>query len=299
MPPRATLLTSRVIQEKEDYPPGDHAFLVPHECIRRDLRRGEYALARADAAKDPWKVYAFARWYSGYYCPALHAHHDAEEEIFIPFYSDLGEGDVHMGREYTHKRLLELMDSVLELAKEACALADEAKAAGGEAGKAKLSAKFDEVKARFTEMADYTRDHLDEEERFWPPIIERHGEDELNKAIAKLVATDLAKKGDAYLAFKAFGGGLMDAISPACGYAHGAVPPSLPCAENLAPWAKEDFADKFYATMAFVPRIFIFPSWRREYVTKWRTMIESVGGDVNVLQIESLKEPESSWCSVM
>lgn len=120
------------------------------------------------------------------------------------------------------------------------------------------------------------------------------------QVVQKIINEDLAKKGPEYVAFKAFAGALCDAAGPLnLGFAPGKYPPSLPGAKVMGPWCSEATVNAFVANVPFVPRTFIFPGWHREYVYKWKTMIESVAGDKNVLEITTLEDAASSWCTIL
>ena len=61
------------------------------------------------------------------------------------------------------------------------------------------------------------------------------------------------------------------------------------CALDLDPWCSESFIEKFYKDKPWFARYFVFPSWVKEYKTKWKFMIESVAGDVDVVKLDITK----------
>ncbi|CEM14938.1 unnamed protein product [Vitrella brassicaformis CCMP3155] len=74
-------LTSRVIKEVNDF--ADLSFLVPHEALRREMRRAEELLPYLKLGHD-WRIERFFKWWRLYFYPFLHGHHDNEEIYFFP-----------------------------------------------------------------------------------------------------------------------------------------------------------------------------------------------------------------------
>ena len=84
-------LTSTVIAKDDNgsYPFHVIGFLIPHEMLRREMRRAELALQELDSIRLPWKAKAFKEWIVDFFVPLMHTHHYIEDNIIFPFYLSL------------------------------------------------------------------------------------------------------------------------------------------------------------------------------------------------------------------
>jgi hypothetical protein len=244
---RETYLTSTAYSKKNYSPWYEKSFMIPHETLRRELLRAEKALQCIDVVKYPWHAVNFQKWFNNYLVPSIHAHHDAEEEIVGPFYKKLGE-EIEFGAQYTHVDLINDMQILDALAVK---LLDTVNAGKDN----ETIAITNEFRTKFNSWHQHMLYHLEEEEKFWPDVLIRHGELKCNEFIQQIINTEVNKKGKAGLAFKVLTGAILDNA----GYEIEKFPPSLPTALQLAPWMSERQINEFVAQVPLVPRLVIFP----------------------------------------
>lgn len=160
------LLTSRVIPPSPEgfYEFYQVTFLLPHEGIRREMSFLSKALQRVDA-KSSWKLRRLEQWLRVFFVPMVHEHHDLEEQVIFNFY----QGTVApQSQQDEHVIVIALMDGLLTHARQgAQAVAKKDSSAADKA--------IAELRKVFRVFEEYMLRHLDEEETFWPPIIQQHG----------------------------------------------------------------------------------------------------------------------------
>ena len=88
-----------------------NAWLLIHETLRREFRRGEYAITKMNVIKHPWHIINVHTWLSDYLLRVVHVHHDGEEQVVGPYYAKLG-SILEFGHNKTHQELLKLMTDV-------------------------------------------------------------------------------------------------------------------------------------------------------------------------------------------
>lgn len=153
--------------------------MIGHEFIRREICKAEAAFTNFDPKKDPWKANALHEWLTTFLFPALHMHHHAEDEFLFPFYLNLGvitperQTDDHVTLEGHINKVMKLSKKVAK-----ADTADEIE-----------SSVLEEMKAAFEILATHMRDHMSEEEIFWPPVLKKFGGKNWTK-ITALIAED-------------------------------------------------------------------------------------------------------------
>ena len=154
-----------------DYTSYQTTLLIPHETLRREFIRGNNALKSFDLAKHPWKIHCFHKWYSEYFLPGLHEHHDIEEKIFFPFYSKLGCPTPNLQCD-DHKSIMKQLEDIKERASALLHLV----IAGGQDNAERIASLSAELRTAFETLAEQTLVHLAEEEKFWTTVTEQYGE---------------------------------------------------------------------------------------------------------------------------
>lgn len=205
-----------------------------------------------------------------------------------PHYASLG-SNVEFGKEYSHKDLLTLLDSFQKLVENLCNEITKIELDSSllnQASKGLIENIIKDIQEQFLVLHKNLLQHLAEEEVFWPSIVLKHGEQENKKVVEKILAVELKRKGLDAVAFQLFGGALLDAMGYDKSFPKG-VPSPLACGKKLPPWCSIDFRNGFLNDAGFFPRTFLFPSWHKTYVTKWKVMIDSVAGNDDVLKLGS------------
>lgn len=281
-----TYLTSHAVPKVDsgDYPWQVADWMIPHEAIRRDFIRAAYALERMDVIARPWQAHAFKSWMVDFLFTAVHTHHDTEETIVGPYWIALGE-KIEFGVTYNHEIILSRMESTSKLA---LAMDDAVKALGATPTSEQVAAAvaaFNALKLAFLEVQSMLFVHLGEEETFWPSIFMKHTKKEAKAMVDKIISHELKQTGKALAAFKGFTGAIMDAMT---GESNECAPA---WALRMGPWCNPAYHAEFMNAVPWVPRTLIFPAWHKEYVSKWKAMIDACAGEENMLGIDSTGYP--------
>ena len=118
-----------------------------------------------------------------------------------------------------------------------------------------------------------------------PNIYVQYGIEECKKCEQNIIAHNRRCKGKDAIAFQALLGSIFNAV----GFRSRMYEQnSLNCGLKIAPWCDKEFSEQFYYGMPMFPRIFIFPGFIKEYHRKWKRMIDSVAGEIDVMQLESV-----------
>jgi len=152
--------TSRIIRQPQDW--CDEGLLIPHEAIREALFDAAEALRHLEPrASKMWKVDNFFTWYLQYHLPSIHHHHDAEEQIYLPWMATRVAIPEKLAAD--HVELLETMDSIR-------ALYDTRfdKACASDAAAEALVA---DLRAAWAGYSMMMQDHLAEEEEVIPALL--------------------------------------------------------------------------------------------------------------------------------
>jgi hypothetical protein len=270
--PTSYTLTSTAVTKSEvnEYPWHEFDWLLPHEPIRREMLRAQHAISLLDLVVHPWHAERLFSWLDDYFFRAIHFHHDNEEHILGPYYAKLG-ANTSFGKVANHAQLVELMNAALAAVAAARGLVST------KAPPAEVKAAEEAIRSRWAPFHEMMFAHLAEEEVFWPPVYLQYGEEHSKAVVRLILKKEFTLKGKDAQAGNAFVGSLLDALGAysdrLASYKY--APPAS--AQIFGPWASVALRDNFMATVPFVPRVFIFPRLHRVYITKWRTMIESIG----------------------
>jgi len=120
-------------------------------------------LAAFDPIADPatkWKTDTFFKFYSEYYYPCIHHHHDAEEKIYNPAIEAKIGKTIGGNIKNDHEDLMKQLEQVK---------AFQPRIAAGDA------AALREFKAFFRSMVQFMEEHLAEEEQSYPALLRLSG----------------------------------------------------------------------------------------------------------------------------
>lgn len=247
-------LTSSAVPPSPDgtYSYDEMSFLFPHEPLRREMDRGKTAIEKMDVQKHPWKLIYLKNWLQQFLIPLIEDHHDAEELVFDPSYEQMG---VEVPAKFK-KDHASLIRSLGEMSSELSVLS-------AEPGKA-LSG-FSKIRQQYNAMYDLMAEHLADEERFWPPIVRKYGEetfDKINDDMHKL--TKKQKTGKLFLmsVFDSMG----YEFNP--GQSTHVTGDSRWCGTSLM---KEKLVDK----IPYLVRTLFFPKYNKSY-QYYKTLINTV-----------------------
>jgi len=269
------VLTSSAVTKTENnvYAWEQKEWLIPHEPIRREMLRAERALELMDNVQHEWHIKAFFKWYSEFFSLAIHFHHDNEEKIVGPYFQALGEV-VDFGKTCDHEQLLASMTAFEADLKTLFDLVTGASKAAG----VDIKTKEDELRAKWRALKELMFTHLAEEEVFWPAVYTKHGQKHAKILVDKILKADMNLTGKEAVAGHAFAGAVMDAMGAPCVHRYKEYNYSTPPhALTLGPWLNSVEAERFWNDIFFVPRLFILPGFHKEYLVKWRVLIESIG----------------------
>jgi len=265
------LLTSKSISICHEgyYPFEEAAFLIPHEMLRREMIKIEKAMKNFDPIAMPWKTMCIFTYYTEFFYPCVHEHHDTEENIFFPHYKALGaQFPDRMAK--SHVYLIAKMDTLREVLSTMVNTNSEAD----------LRELKDTLITEFGSFLSEMKAHLAEEEAIWPPIILHYGEVELAKVEDKIKQTVLSNPAEVVKL------GLCAVIQAMGVFVNGQED------GDMKGWASKEFADHFLASLPWVARVLLLPTWDRKY-NKYKKMLTSCTGDVDL----NLCEAESASCS--
>ena len=268
-------LTSTAIQEKANgkYDWYELELLLPHEAIRIEFLRAEMAINNMEPIKNPWHILSIHRWFVEFLLPSIHEHHDLEEEVLGPFYANLGE-NVEFGQSHKHDELLQQMKDFLDKSKDLCLLVTTPTAPF-----LLLLEKEEKFRSSFHSLKNNMFAHLHEEELYWPGVLQKHGLERAAICQNLLSKRGFGKKGADYRAFKAFAGAVFYNAGSGRRIEKSKLPTvaSVPgTLQELPPWCAKEVIEGVKVRVPLVARLFILPSWQRQYERKWKRLIESV-----------------------
>ncbi|GAQ79824.1 hypothetical protein KFL_000390130 [Klebsormidium nitens] len=217
----------------------DTSMLTPHEPIRDDLARMERLLqAPFFDGTQPWKVAAFFKWYNRWFYPNVHHHHDVEETIFFPLIK--ARCDVIPERmSADHEGLIHMLDDIKGMELRFQPLTK----GGSPPSMAERRNLAEELRQKVAHMAAELREHLEEEERFFTPVIrEKFTKEEHQQIIDKIIKA----------------GGLSGNAKMAPWIVH-----------SMYKWAGKDYVEKeFRASMPAPIRFILDHFWYPKYLKK-------------------------------
>ncbi|GAQ87868.1 hypothetical protein KFL_003830170 [Klebsormidium nitens] len=148
----------------------DASMLTPHEPIREDLVRMERLLqAPFFDGTQPWKVAAFFKWYNEWFSFTVNHHHNIEETIFFPAVkARCGEIPARMSTE--HEGLIQMLQDISSMEVRFKPLTE----GSPELPLSERRVLAEELRQKVAHMAAELREHLDEEERFFTPVVKEH-----------------------------------------------------------------------------------------------------------------------------
>lgn len=273
----------------------EKALLVPHEALRREIARLVAAAAQFDPWVHPWKAHYMHQWISQFFVVVVHDHHDIEEQIMFPYYRDLG-AEFPSKQASDHVTLMDMMAQVENDAHTVVKLVDDA-------GKSISSGDGHDPTTAVQTVQQSAQDlvrqihalnteflaHLEEEERYWPPVIKRYGPEILKAMEEKIIGQGLKTGGPAFEL-------MACCVFNAQGTAFGSIP-AVQDAGDFEGWPCEELRLEFAANVPFPVRMIFFPAWEKNY-NRFKTMIRCITGTVDVLEIRS-PPPQSCLCVVM
>ena len=171
-------LTSKAITLQADglYSFDRLGFLVPHEALRREFQRGRKALDAMNSSSFPWHAYVFQEWLDDFLIPILQAHHYIEDHIVFTFYFELGvispdrQSEDHISLIGRMNKLQSLTRKLVHIVK-----ATEIDQDGVEGHQKDIQAAESLVKKEFIDMIIHFEQHFQEEEEYWPEILNKYG----------------------------------------------------------------------------------------------------------------------------
>jgi len=205
-----------------------------------------------------------------FFNPAIHEHHLIEEKFLYIDYKNLGD-DVPSSQTEGHHDLIKRLDRIAALAEELLVLIKKNR---DEVSATTINEKSKELITEWKAFTHTTREHLSEEEIFWPPIIAKHGE-KVYKAIEKKIVDFGLKNGGEV--FQLFGCGIAQSM--------GAVMGGVQLEEGHVPWTNPKTRDDFLSAIPYPVRKLLMPGWNRKY-QRYKVMITSIAGDVDVLHVQ-------------
>ncbi|RYG69931.1 hemerythrin domain-containing protein [archaeon] len=252
-------LTSKAVSENPDgkYPFQVTEFLIPHEALRREMDRAIKALSSiTNIAAEPWKVEAFAKWFTEYFAPAVHEHHDLEEKVVVPFYQNLG-AQPPAKTTADHGPIVQQLDAMVRKVQE-IRLVVRMDAANRTAA-VSLAALRDE----FHSFVSTMEDHLAEEETAWPPIYLQYGKQKADECVQQILSV-----GAGHQVFEIFAGAVFNAM----GIKIGGIEPCYPGEKG---WACPEMQAEFMHEMPLPVRLLLLPGWNKQF-QRYKALIYSV-----------------------
>lgn len=166
-------LWSPVVPPKSDgmYPYHQSAFLIPHEAIRREFDRCTQALANFDPIRCPWKAHCLNVWLKRFFLPSIHQHHDLEDFVLFAEYSRKGV----IVPQYINEEHKQLLKYLLELSDASDGLVKDINQ-GENLNPGDVREHVSKINRSYQSLIELTMSHINDEERFWPPEMEKLGE---------------------------------------------------------------------------------------------------------------------------
>eukprot|EP00742_Colponemidia_sp_Colp-10_P001571 GILJ01001690.1.p1 GENE.GILJ01001690.1~~GILJ01001690.1.p1 ORF type:complete len:291 (-),score=39.83 GILJ01001690.1:173-1006(-) len=174
---------SRVLQNAEHW--YEIGLLYPHEAIRQDLKTFTQIFSRDNVSgslSDAWKVQRFLQYFSKYFYPMVHGHHDVEEKIYVPWVKSRVAVPDKVCMD--HKHLLDELDNIksFEPTINVAVLAHDETA---------YHTDFEKLREAVLGLNGFMCDHLAEEEVIFPPLLKEHfTEAEEQQVIQRIVKAE-------------------------------------------------------------------------------------------------------------
>ena len=288
-------LTSKAIAPTENgcYPFYQSEWLIPHETLRREFLRAEWALSRMDVLQHPWKAVTFKVWLLEFFFPSINSHHSTEEEVIGQHFGELGEIGDFASRSEDHGGILERMQITSVAAVTLAESVKELHPNSSMSEKDKVINQQHILVALMKDLKNYAFSHFEGEENTWPKIYRKHGEIKVRDLDTKIFKFCISSY-EARCQFQLIFGSVLDQSGYTKCYPPGKYPKSLTCALQMDPWANEKVITEILDRTPWICRYVIFPMWQKAYVSKWKLMIESVAGDEDILQV---KDTDDKCCN--
>lgn len=262
-------VTSEVFHARED---GNFLFhegglLIPHEALRRETTHALNAVRHFDIKQHPWKAHCFGKWFNTFFFPAVHEHHHLEEDIFFPFYQKLG-ADVPPKPAADHVTIIRDLDAIKTKLNR---IIDLLKV---DPGSEEASVLALELTAQFEHWAAIVTEHLAEEERAWPPIVEKFGPENYQKCETLIVNEGVKNGGQV---FENFTAGILNAM--------GHTLRGFPLLPGEKGWCSEGMQKALLSQLPAPVRVLLLPTWNKRY-HRLKGMIMSCAGDVDNFHVQ-------------
>lgn len=139
----------------------DQALLIPHEAIRQLNTELQATVESSafDPVRNPWQGRLFLKWYTTFYHQVLQRHRQMKEEVYFPWMrSKLGE--MPQATEYSDYDVQSALKLTEQAAKQLMEENDTDNA--------------NKLRAAAISMVRTVNRHLEEEERLYPPLLQKH-----------------------------------------------------------------------------------------------------------------------------
>lgn len=142
------------------------AFLIPNEMLRNELPRAEHAIKKIDVTTSPWKAKMFHEWLTAFLLPVVNLHHHHQDDIFFPFFIKHGviapfrKSEDHLALKCRLNKVKEISANLLN-------------AVNGNLTKDLYQVEL--LQNEFSRLCYYLREHFEEEETQWLPLLKRFG----------------------------------------------------------------------------------------------------------------------------
>lgn len=266
-------LMSTAIKPRDDgnYEYYENHLLIPHEAIRREHRKLENAVKTLDESTYRFQIKALKKWWTEFYAPVIHEHHNNEEYISFPYWEKLGNA-LPSDQIEDHKVLLTSMSDIGNL------LDEMDKSEEGAADKFKL------LQSKILNFTDIFLKHLTDEEKHWCELWKnKHTKKEVTIDEQNIVKRGLSLSGIEGEAFK------MTFIAIMCSMGDD----TLKLGDSTVQWCSDKYRIDFYKKTPWVARKLVFPAWFKRY-HKWHQLIVSVANKEDI--IESLFQQDQGGC---
>jgi hypothetical protein len=171
------LLSTAIAQNNKGfYPFNVIGFLMPHEMVRRELKRGQVAIQDLEYHLKTWKVKVFKEWIVDFLLPMIQTHHYIEDNIIFPFYLSLGCIPPDDGTSDDHVTLLGRVNRVKIAVEKLVKYVEEPHIDQHTEEKKRIRDQVETLKQEYEDMVKHIQEHFDEEEQVWPSLISRCGE---------------------------------------------------------------------------------------------------------------------------
>jgi hypothetical protein len=144
--------------------------MVPHSAVRLGLFRFEQGIAGVQEDPSVLKLQALEQWYSVFFYPFVHHHHDIEEQDFFPFLDAQMPAGVTLRPDHKHEHV-DLMKAMDDFKKE---LANLVRLCKKDPTSDDLSSELRNLASRVRSFNDNMRGHLDGEERHICPLMTQY-----------------------------------------------------------------------------------------------------------------------------